>query len=795
VTSYSFDSDGRPSSVEDAMGHTQTTAFTVDGQTASVEDNLSNTTAYAYGHGGELLTTTDALSHSTGDEYDSSYRLVQTTDANAGVTRITLDPAGNRTAMVDSASNETDWTFNALNRPVTETNSGGTTTISYDAASDITKIVDADGRDRVFGYDALHRLTAENWMSGSTLVASTAYSYDAANQLVLASDGNSSYAFAYNGDGNVLTTDNAGTPNVPHVVLTGAFDAAGNRTSLSATIAGTADLLNSYSYDADQRMTMLTQQGQTGGNVVSPKEVDFAYNALGQFTSIADFNTLSGPRSDVATGAYSYDADNRLIGLAYTSNAGATTIDAFGWSYNAGNLVTGFTSNDGTAGYSYDATNQLTAASYTTATGGHQPANESYSFDANGNRDSTGYSTAAGNLMTSDGTFNYTHDADGNTTSRTRISSATASDYLTTYTWDYRNRLTDVEYYDNSSVLTKHVHYVYDVFDHLLSTQVDTTGSGSYNQVEYYVLDVSPEIPAAGVPGTALAKPLLQFDGSGNLTTRYLEEAVDQIFAQGAVSSLTSGDTVNWDLVDNLGSVRYVLDNIGNAIDELVYNSFGVVAYESDPTVAHFAGFAGGHADQNSGLVIFYHRPYAPTTGGWLTPDPDGFKAEDANLGRYVGNSPVSHVDHLGLMDAQQQALYAKWVRLQTLKAAVNQYQAALSTINKDITSEVKWNDKLTAKAALLQQRAATGLGREYDLEYTNQGGGSEVQLTLTGTLPLPFGFIPLTRRQKERLVGEIAGLNNSLGSSSQRMNILQARKQNVGYLLTAALQALQAAQ
>jgi hypothetical protein len=42
------------------------------------------------------------------------------------------------------------------------------------------------------------------------------------------------------------------------------------------------------------------------------------------------------------------------------------------------------------------------------------------------------------------------------------------------------------------------------------------------------VLDVSPEIPAAGVPGTALAQPVLQFNASDTLTTRYLE-ALDRI--------------------------------------------------------------------------------------------------------------------------------------------------------------------------------------------------------------------------------------------------------------------------
>jgi YD repeat-containing protein len=59
-----------------------------------------------------LLTTTDALSHASTNEYDDRYRLVKITDAKSGVTQFTLDPAGNRTALVDSVNNETDWTYN-----------------------------------------------------------------------------------------------------------------------------------------------------------------------------------------------------------------------------------------------------------------------------------------------------------------------------------------------------------------------------------------------------------------------------------------------------------------------------------------------------------------------------------------------------------------------------------------------------------------------------------------------------------------------------------------------------------
>ncbi|MGH7194932.1 MAG: hypothetical protein ACREJM_15565, partial [Candidatus Saccharimonadales bacterium] len=601
TTSYGYDADGRGGSVTDAMNHTSGTAYTADGEVSQSEDSLNNITAYAYGHLGELLTTTDPLNHSESDQYDSRYRLDQTTDANGGVTAITLDPAGNETKLVDPALNATSWTFDPLNRPVTEANALGTTTVGYDPSSDVTSIQDADGRVRDFTHDNLRRLTAENWMSGSTIVATMSYGYDLANQLTTASDPNSAYAFAYDGDGNVLTVDNNGTPNVPRVVLTNTFDLMGDRTSQSASIAGTLDYLNSYTFDADQRLTMVQQQQQTGGNAVAPKEVDFGYNAIGQYTSLAYYNFIgTGPRTDVATGAFSYDTGNRLTGLAYTSNGGANKIDTFGWTYNNASLVTTFTDNDGTASYGYDPTNQLTSATYTTNSGGHQPANESFSFDLNGNRNSTGYTTAADNLMTSDGTFNYQHDADGNQTVRTRISNSYATDYRTTYAWDYRNRLTDVEYYDNNSALTKLVHFVYGVFDHLIATEVDTTGSGTYNQIEHYVLDVSPETPQAGAPGTALAQPVLMFGPNGNLTERVLE-AADRIFAEGGVSSPTLADTVDWDLVDNLGSLRDVLNNNSNIINHAVYSSFGQVAYESNPSVEHSTGFAGGHVDPTTG--------------------------------------------------------------------------------------------------------------------------------------------------------------------------------------------------
>ena len=65
---------------------------------------------------------------------------------------------------------------------------------------------------------------------------------------------------------------------------------------------------------------------------------------------------------------------------------------------------------------------------------------ESYSYDLNGNRNTTGYTTGTDNELTASPGTTYTYDADGNLISQTN----TSSHVTTTYTYDYRNRLTEV---------------------------------------------------------------------------------------------------------------------------------------------------------------------------------------------------------------------------------------------------------------------------------------------------------------------------------------------------------------
>ena len=345
------------------------------------------------------------------------------------------------------------------NTPVTTV---PTTGYQYDGNGNLVQKTDADGRVTLFAYDALNRETGEQWYDSSDNLSNViAYTYDLDGELYTAGDDSSSYTYGYNSLGQQISVDNNGsqtngTPGVPDVVLGSAYDAAGNRTSLSATIGGTADFVNAYTYDDLNRQTQITQGPgtATGHDAVDDKLVNFTYNADGQLASIDRFNDLTGLSGDrVATSAYGYDDFGRLTGLTHTAADGSTTYAAYAWTYDAASQVTSFANSASVAGYSgenvasyaYDHDGQLTGATQPTG----QTANAANSFanpayDANGNAGSIGRGSTtigAGNTLLFDGTYNDTYDANGNLVEQ---AGATAEHF---YTYDNRNRLTGVTDY------------------------------------------------------------------------------------------------------------------------------------------------------------------------------------------------------------------------------------------------------------------------------------------------------------------------------------------------------------
>src|SRR5207247_10390710 len=135
--------------------------------------------------------------------------------------------------------------------------------------------------------------------------------------------------------------------------------------SLSATVAGTADILNSYRYDALNRLTAETQAQQTGGNTAAAKRVNLAYNSDGQYTSISRYADTTGTNL-VATSTFGYNGVGALTNLSY--DKGGTNFAAYTWGYDNDNRLTSTSSPDGTDAITYDADSTVTAA-----TTRHQP--------------------------------------------------------------------------------------------------------------------------------------------------------------------------------------------------------------------------------------------------------------------------------------------------------------------------------------------------------------------------------------------------------------------------------------
>ncbi len=471
---------------------------------------------------------------------------------------------------------------------------------------------DPDGRIIQYTYDADHRETSEKWLpvGGGSAFYTMTISYDPAGRVTEIQDNNSDYTYTYDNAGHVTSVDNSGTPGAPSVTLTYTYDNAGNRTSMTDSLGGVV----SYTYDERNQLLQETQSG-TG---VASERVNFAYDAAGNRSSLTRYSDLGGT-SQVAVTNYTYDNANRLTNIA-TLNASSGTISSYVYTLDPANRLTkevqtwnGGSSSD-TITYGYTANGQLTSVSHTNGAF----SNESYSYDANGNRTMSGYSTDTGNELSSDGTYNYTYDAAGNMTSKTDIATGVETDYV----WDDRNRLVEVDQVV-SGVNTVLALYTYDA----LNNPIKVVEGGA---TRWTVYDGN--------------RPVLDFNGSGTLTARYLQgPMVDEVLARD-----TPSGGVAWYLPDRLGTVRDIMDNSGTVLDHIAYGAYGQILSQSHASAGDRFGYAGLQYDAATGLDDSATRPYDPATGRWMQPDWIGFRGGDSNLYRYAFNQSSDLSDSSG---------------------------------------------------------------------------------------------------------------------------------------------------
>lgn len=321
--------------------------------------------------------------------------------------------------------------------------------------------------------------------------------------------------------------------------------------------------------------------------------------------------STTGTTSPVASSDFTWDRAGRLETLDHRTGStpgSGTQLAGYGYTWNQREELTAinflpaaFNGEDVT--YTYDARSQLASAVYTTQSG------ETYQWDDAGNRTNGGFGVGTNNRLTTDGTYTYTYDAEGNIVLRTKASGTDADGTKTReFAWDHRNRLVKVTSKNTSGQETSRVEYNYDAEDHLIRRRVFLSGSGTPSEQRVFVYDDG--------------QVALQFDRStsGNLATadlnhRYLwGPAVDQLLADEDLTNLTSPGTVLWPLTDHLGTVRDWINSSGAVLDHVEYDSFG---RRVDTTVAVDAafGWTGRYRDPLTGLQYNDARWYNPAIG------------------------------------------------------------------------------------------------------------------------------------------------------------------------------------
>jgi RHS repeat-associated protein len=90
------------------------------------------------------------------------------------------------------------------------------------------------------------------------------------------------------------------------------------------------------------------------------------------------------------------------------------------------------------------------------------------------------------------------------------------------------------------------------------------------------------------------------------------------------------------------GRLPELLDHSGDAlVDVLVYDGFGNSLAEEEE--AHRFSYQ-PLASMDDPMMAVAARCYDATPGRWVEQNPVGFQGDDANLYRYVGNAPRSHL-------------------------------------------------------------------------------------------------------------------------------------------------------
>lgn len=612
VTATEYDGLGNPTKITDPAGVVTTTVVDSLGQVRRITHPETAVRKFEY----------DLAGHNTSVRDESSAGTVLREQSSG------YDLAGNQTSTGNSAGQNTEHTFDAIDRLTRiKRLKGGTsewitTSYGYDAVGNVTRATDGNGNKTVYTVNTwnLPESTIEPTTSQHPSVAERTYklTYAKTGQVAsLTKPGNVTITNTYDPLGNLIKKDGSGavigTPDptfdydltgrltratVPAGANTFSYDDRGNLLSASG-LSGTTEQV----WDDDGRLASAT----TGAGTAQ-----FGYNSAGRLTTATDPATGS-------TVTYQYDAAGRVDSVG---PAGGATRE-FGYD-TFGRLHTDtITKPDGTTAakltYGYNDADELTSK---TSTGIAGAAAHTYGYDKAGRLTSWNNGSAA---------VSYVWDDAGNLTKRGQ----------TTQAFNARNQLissgnTSYGYSSRGSLKTATTdgvtkNYQFDAFEQLGSS--DGTAN-TYDALNRLVRAGDTTLAYFGTSRTVAA--------AGPWSYTHTPDGNPLGATNGATTGLTWADA-HTDLIGLVDPATGVLAGSRS------YDPFGLSIGTAG--VQPSVGYQHQYTDPASGAVNMGSRWYTPDTGTFSSRDTIGLDPRDtlnANRYGYAASSPLSHIDPNG---------------------------------------------------------------------------------------------------------------------------------------------------
>jgi len=365
---------------------------------------------------------------------------------------------------------------------------------------------------------------------------------------------------------------------------------------LLASVSNNLGMVASRTYEP-HRDLITAVSNAFGGTLISA--FDYTNDALGRRTARMD----AQPTHDPVQNVFGYNARSEV-------NSALMGTNTYGYAYDPiGNRLVA-TNNAVATAYLANALNQYTNILSSAA----PPREDIPTHDADGN-------------LLANGEWSFAWDGES------RLLAASNATTLVTYVHDFQSRRVGRKQYtwdaDHWSPVTNQ-RFLYDGWALIREVSESNTGSATNHFV--YGLDLSGSLQGAGTIG-------------------------------GILSASLNGTTVFY-AVDANGNVTELVGTNGVIAEHYEYSPFGeTIAHTRHPTFTQSQPFrfSTKRQDESTGLLYYGYRDLDTVWGRWVSRDPirakpphrrphaSGLPSVELEFA-FVNNSPIDHIDALGLM-------------------------------------------------------------------------------------------------------------------------------------------------